>query len=143
MYHKYVVALLFSCSESRQGIDPCVVLPTDVFQCYPLETGDEVGDRVVVSLQQRLFRFELPLYLADHQLGVFLHVTSQVSMSYAKYKTSRMASYSVWLLVALNSNLSACSRMWLLGPLRTTPTPHAILLEDPSSYTVHAAESSC
>jgi len=70
MYHKFVVAFLFSRSESRQRVDPHVVLFADVLHRYPFEPDNKVGGRMVVPLQQWFLQFELLLYLTDHQLGV-------------------------------------------------------------------------
>jgi len=53
-----------------------------------------------------------------------------------------MASYSAWLFVALQANCSACSISRSPSRSRTTPAPHEVLLEDPSTYSVHVMEVS-
>jgi len=132
-----MVAFFLSCSKHRQRVYPRVVLSSDVLHCYPFKSGDEVGYHMVVPWQERLFNFELPLYLADHQLGVAFACYFASSHVVTKCKPARITSYAAWLLVALILNLSASLIMRSLRPLRTTPAPHVVLLDDPSAYTVH------
>jgi len=137
-----MVVFFLSCSELRQRVDPRVVLSMDVLH-RSFKLDDEVGDNMVVPLQQQFLHLERPFIWPTTNWESFLHVTSRNPMLYAKFRLARMASYSAWLLVAFNSNLSVCSRMMLPGPSRTTSTPHVVLLDDPSGYTIHLVERSC
>ncbi|MCI22836.1 hypothetical protein A2U01_0044014, partial [Trifolium medium] len=50
------------------------------------------------------------------------------------------ASYSAWLLLALNSNLKDCSINTSSGPSSTTPSPLPLRLEAPSTDRIHACD---
>jgi len=66
LHHKFVVALLLGCNKPRLRVNARVVLSADLIHRYPIEQGDEVGDRMVVALQKRFLHLELPFYLPDH-----------------------------------------------------------------------------
>ena len=136
-----MVALFLCCGEPRQCVSSCVILLTDMFHHYFLEPGDEVADRMVILLQQGFLDIKLFLDLADHHPP--LQVTSRAPMSYVRFNPARIASYSAWFLVALNSNWRACSKRRSSSPSRKTPAPYAALLEESSMYIVHLAERSC
>jgi len=57
-------------------------------------------------------------------------------MSYARFSPTRIASYSAWLLVALNPNWRAYSKRRSSGPSMTTPAPQTVLFEKPSTYII-------
>ena len=54
-------------------------------------------------------------------------------ISCARYIPAMRASYSSWLLLALNSNLSDCSMKRSPGPSKTIPAPLPIKLDEPST----------
>jgi len=65
-----VVALLLGGRKARQCICPFVVLLGYMLDSDFIEFGNEVADRLVISLEEGLPYLEFASDLADYQLGV-------------------------------------------------------------------------
>ena len=65
-----MVALFLCCSEPRQRVGLRVIFPADVFHRYLFESSNEVGEHMIILLQQRFLHLKVFLDLTDHQLGV-------------------------------------------------------------------------
>ena len=113
------------------------MFPAEVLDCHFCKPGNQVLNKVIVSPKQRFLDFEFPFRWPTTSWESLLQISFVTSRSRARLRLPMMTSYSAWLFDVLNSNFKACSRRMPLGPLSTTPAPHDLLLEDPSTCKIH------
>ena len=114
-------------------------------ECWPHRLGLDLGLKHLLYLI--FIRYEASCGSLAWYSPMTCLVTSKESLFTNKLRTPNFlasnipaikASYSAWLLLALSTNLRACSIKSPLGPSTMTPAPLFCWLEDPSIERTHS-----